>query len=38
MSDERPPLFSSWKRFYLAVLVWEALLIAVIAAVSAWRY
>jgi hypothetical protein len=35
---EPPPLFSSWGRFYAAILVWEAIAILTIAAISAWPY
>jgi hypothetical protein len=34
--DERPPLFSSWRRLYVAILVWEAVTIALIAAATSW--
>jgi hypothetical protein len=36
--DDRPPLFSTWGRLYAAILVWEAVTIALIAAFSSWVY
>jgi hypothetical protein len=36
--DERPPLFSSWRRLYIAILLWELITIGVIAALSSWAY
>jgi hypothetical protein len=34
--EERPPLFSSWRRLYVAVLIWEAVTIGLIAAATGW--
>lgn len=37
-APEGPPLFSTWPRLYAAILVWEAIVIAAIAAVSRGSY
>jgi hypothetical protein len=37
-SAEGPPFFSSWNRLYLAILVWELIVILLIAALSRWQY
>jgi hypothetical protein len=36
--DDRPPLFSTWPRLYAAILVWELVTIALVAALSSWPY
>lgn len=34
----QPPFVSTWLRLYVVVLIWEAVLILTIAAVSSWPY
>jgi hypothetical protein len=34
--DDRPPLFSSWRSLYVAILLWELVTIGLIAAATRW--
>jgi hypothetical protein len=34
--EEGPPLFSTWPRLYVAILLWELVTIALIAAATSW--
>jgi hypothetical protein len=36
--EEPPPLFTTWTRLYVAILIWEIVLIALIAAASSGHY
>lgn len=36
--DERVPIFGTWSRIYMAVLVTEALALGLIAAFSGWHW